>query len=281
MYYDQKGAIELIGKDKISDKKFYGNNINNKLIYTNGIVEVVTSTGKNEVIARKVIDDKVFSSEGLNLDEITERITNKIINIMRDQILREYIQTQYGKTYPMEINNIYEHSLKIFKDKEVFIRETIFMRVSNYILENDYINIDGFIKFRMKEFLKYISAIADISLEEYLINRDHAEFIRVLKYFIDTQDVKIDLLKVHIMEDNSFVLYDKNGEKIDSIDDEDIINMVIRENLNYEDFLISTLLSLCPRKIEVLDTLNNNCSKEIIDTLKSIFENRIDIISSN
>jgi putative sporulation protein YtxC len=278
---DKKGAMKLISKDKISDKKFYSNNINNKLIYTNGIVEVVTSSGKNEVISRKVIDDKVFSSEGLNLDEITERITNKIIKIMRGEVLKDYIQSQYGKAYPKEIDNIYEHSLKIFSNKEVFIRETIFMRVSNYILENDYINIDGFIKFRMKEFIKYISAIADISLEEYLINRDHEEFIRVLKYFIDTQDVKIDLLKVHIMEDNSFVLYDKNGDKIDSIDDEDIINMVIRENLNYEDFLISTLLSLCPRKIEVMDTLNSNSSKEIIDTLKSIFENRVDIISNN
>ncbi|WP_242840871.1 putative sporulation protein YtxC [Metaclostridioides mangenotii] len=278
---DEKGAMKLISKDKISEKKFYSNNINNKLIYTNGIVEVVTSSGKNEVISRKVIDDKVFSSEGLNLDEITERITNKIIKIMRGEVLKDYIQSQYGKAYPKEIDNIYEHSLKIFSNKEVFIRETIFMRVSNYILENDYINIDGFIKFRMKEFIKYISAIADISLEEYLINRDHEEFIRVLKYFIDTQDVKIDLLKVHIMEDNSFVLYDKNGDKIDSIDDEDIINMVIRENLNYEDFLISTLLSLCPRKIEVMDTLNSNSSKEIIDTLKSIFENRVDIISNN
>lgn len=83
---DEKGAMKLISKDKISEKKFYSNNINNKLIYTNGIVEVVTSSGKNEVISRKVIDDKVFSSEGLNLDEITERITNKIIKIMRGEV---------------------------------------------------------------------------------------------------------------------------------------------------------------------------------------------------
>ena len=47
--------------------------------------------------------------------------------------------------------------------------------------------------------------------------------------------------------------------------------MVIKENLNYEDFLISTLLHLCPKKIEILDSLNNNSSKEIIETIKSIF----------
>ncbi|MGO0916460.1 hypothetical protein ACTPEM_25735 [Clostridioides difficile] len=45
---------------------------------------------------------------------------------------------------------------------------------------------------------------------------------------------------------------------MDSIDDEEIINMVIRENLNYEDFLISTLLTLCPKKIEILDLTRLN-----------------------
>ncbi|KAK2219524.1 hypothetical protein XC21_02585, partial [Clostridioides difficile] len=171
--------------------------------------------------------------------------------------------------------------LNIFAKKEIFMRETVFTRVRNYIEENDFINVEGFIRFRMREFMKYISAIGDIAVEEYLIKKDQDEFIRVLKYFIDTQEEKIDLLKVHIMEDNTFVLYDKNGNKIDSIDDEEIINMVIRENLNYEDFLISTLLTLCPKKIEILDLLNNNCSKEIIDTVEAIFENKVSIIMEN
>ncbi|HBG0360802.1 TPA: hypothetical protein KPE04_003659, partial [Clostridioides difficile] len=52
-------------------------------------------------------------------------------------------------------------------------------------------------------------------------------------------------------------------------------------NLNYEDFLISTLLTLCPKKIEILDLLNNNCSKEIIDTVEAIFENKVSIIMEN
>lgn len=265
----------MISRDKTSEKKFYGGNINNRLIYTNGIVEIVNSSGTREFIAKKIIDDKLSRSEGISLDEIAERLTDKIVRIIKYDLLKNYIYSQYKEAYSREIADIYDYSLKIFSGKEVFIRETIFIKVSNYILENDYINIDGFIKFRMKEFIKYISAIADISLEEYLINRDQEEFIKVLKYFIEMQDIKIDLLKVHILEDSSFVLYDKNGNKIEGIDDEDIINMVIRENLNYEDFLISTLLSLCPRVVEIVDTLNNEFSKEITDTIKSIFENRV------
>jgi len=142
-------------------------------------------------------------------------------------------------------------------------------------LNNDYIDIEGFVNFRMKEFNKYLFDVADLALEDYLIKKDQDEFISVLKYFIDIQEEKLNLLKVHIKKDNTFILYDELGNKIDSIDDEELINMVIKENLNYEDFLISTLLTLCPKKIEIIDHLNNNCSMEIIDTIKSIFGERV------
>ena len=76
-------------------------------------------------------------------------------------------------------------------------------------------------------------------------------------------------------------MYDGEGNKIDNIDDEEIINMVLKENLNYEDFLISTLLSLCPKKIQIMDSLNNDSSKLVIETIKSIFEDRISSIFTN
>ena len=46
------------------------------------------------------------------------------------------------------------------------------------------------------------------------------------------------------------------------------MDIAIEENLNYEDFLMSNLLTLCPSKIEIID---NNISKEIIEIIKSIF----------
>ncbi|WP_270659369.1 sporulation protein YtxC, partial [Paraclostridium bifermentans] len=58
--------------------------------------------------------------------------------------------------------------------------------------------------------------------------------------------------------------------------DEELINMFIKENLNYEDFLISTLLSLCPNHIIIYDSLQTNSSREIIDTIKAIFEEKVE-----
>lgn len=259
--------LSLSQQDKVYAMKFLNsNNLKKELKYDNDLIEIEISSNNKEKI---------------NTETITEEITNLIINIMKDKLLKEYILKQYHDIYSNEKEKIYVYSLDLFKEKELFIRDSIYRKVYSYILNNDYINIEGFVKFRTKEFMRYISTIGDIAVEEYIMKKDQEEFINVLKYFVEIQDEKIDLLRVNIMKDNSFILYDKNGNKINNIDDEEIINMVIQENLNYEDFLISTLLTLCPGKIEILDTLNNNSSKEITDTIKSIFGKRVISIYQN
>lgn len=250
---DQTAAMKFINK----------NNFDKEITYNGEFIEILL---------------KIHSENVENSTKIAEEITNLIIDVTKDNMLREYIYKQYSDKYINEEESIYLKGLEIFEQKEAIIKNATYSKVYNYILSNKYINIDGFLKFRMKEFMKYISAIGDSALEEYLIKKDQDEFINVLKYFIDIQEEKLNLLRVHIMNDNSFILYDEDGNRIENIDDEEIINMVIKENLNYEDFLISTLLTLCPKKIEILDKLNNNSSKEIISTIKSIFDNRVSIV---
>ena len=259
--------LSLLQQDKVSAMKFLNNDkLKKELTKDDEYIEIVVST-----------DDV----NGLYNEELAEEITGLIINIMKDKLLKEYIVKEYSDTYIEDHEYIYMYSLELFNQKESLIKQSVYIRVYNYILNNNYINIDGFVQFRMKEFAKYISDVVDVALEDYLIRKDQDEFISVLKYFIDIQEEKLNLLRVHIKSDNSFVLYDENGNKIDNIADEEIINMVIEENLNYEDFLISTLLTLCPKKIEILDSLNNNSSLEIIDTIKSIFGDRVVCINPN
>lgn len=217
----------------------------------------------------------------LNLEDIGEELASLIICIIKQKYLKEYVYKKYKESYKNDLDMIYTYSLAVFDRMENIIKDTIFNKVFNYLSSDDSLNIDGFLTFRLKETIVYLSSITDRALEEYLIEKDQNEFINVLKYFIDMQETKIDLLIVNILENGSFILYDGEGNKIDNIDDEEIINMVIKEDLNYEDFLISTLLALCPKKIEILDSLNDNSSKLVVETLKSIFGDRVSIIFKN
>ena len=140
------------------------------------------------------------------------------------------------------------------------------------------LNIDGFFRFRMRDFMVYISIISDIAFEEYLIRKDKNQFINTLKFFIESQEQKIDLLIIHIMRNGDFRFYDKYGDEINNKESEEMMSMIMKEDLNLEDCLISVLLSLCPKKVEIIDDLKNETSKEIIENMKIIFEGNVNIV---
>ncbi len=243
----------------------------NQFIESTKFENVINYDENNIEIKIKVNDSQVSSQIGIVRD-----LTNMIIKLIQDVILKEHIHKSYGIIYKENENDIYEKSKEIFADKEVLIRESIFYNLNNYISNNNHIDIDGFVKFRMKDLISYIYNICDIALEEYLIKRDYDEFINVLRYFTKVQESKIDTLKVYIRKDSSFILYDKNNNIIHNENDEELMNMFIKENLNYEDFLISTLLSLCPKHIKIYDSLKTNSSREVIETIKSIFQENVE-----
>ena len=237
---------------------------------------------KNEVILNdKTINIAINMKDERNLEEIERELSSLIIEVIKKEYLKEYVHKRYEDCYKDEIDRIYNYSLTVFDRMKIVLKDTITRRLYNCLEDTNFINIDGFLTFRLKDINKYLSSIIELSLEEYLLNKDKDEFINVLKYFIDIQESKIDLVIVNILEDSSFMLYDKNGNQIDNINNEEIMRLVIEENMNYEDYLISTLLAICPKKIEILDSLNNELSQLSIKTIQSIFEDKVSVILKN
>lgn len=260
-------CLSLLKQYRMPAMNFFKNNkLDKQLVFNNEEIEVIINIEEDDV---------------LDIEEASEEITSLIVSIMENTLLKEYVLKHYSDVLYEDKESIYVYALDLFREKEGLIRDSVRSKVHNYIINNDYINIDGFLKFRIKEFSKYIPTISDRALEEFLIKKDQDEFVNVLKYFINMQEEKIDYIKIHIIDENCIILLDKNGKKIESIEDEEILNMVIQENLNYEDFLISTLLTLCPKKIDIVDSLKNNSSKEIIETIDSIFDDRVTILPLN
>ena len=80
---------------------------------------------------------------------------------MENKLLRKYVIKKYSSESSEEIQKIYMCALNMFKEKYFIIKQSLYEKVYNYILNEDYINIEGFVKFRMKEFNNYISTIGD------------------------------------------------------------------------------------------------------------------------
>lgn len=248
-------------------------------------MQLVSSIFNNEVYSKGMNHQRNLNSISIDMDKVNnynvicEEITDLILEIIRSRTLKEYINKSYTTIEKEEKDSVYTEAKKILNKKEKFIKETIYDKVSEFIIDNDELEVDldldGFYKFRMKDFISYIAIISDIALEEHLIKRDKKEFFDSLKYFIDVQEDKMELLKIIIMKDETFILSDENGNLLEEMNNQEMINIAMQENLNKEDMLISAVMTLCPKKIEVQDNLKNDKSKEIIDVLKLLFEDKV------
>lgn len=208
---------------------------------------------------------------------ICNELSSMIISIIKSKILKRVVEESYKDVYKEELEHIYACSLNLFNEKESFIKDILFNRVYEYLVNDDYMNINGFVNFRLRDLMDYIIEIRDRGLEEYLLEKDYNEFIGLLKYFVQIQEEKVDLLKIYIEENGTFKLFDKYDRPLENNYTKDIMNLALKENMNYEDFLISTLITICPKEILIYDNLENNISKEIIETIKAIFEGKVEV----
>lgn len=242
--------------------------------------------------SHKLFYDKDLDGVSIDMSQVTscktlcDAITDLIIDIIRVKNLKDYIWNNYTKIDDEEKQNVYDEAENIFRKKNDFLKENIYDKIYDFIRDNNNenldmnldMNLDGFFKFRMKDYMSYIAIISDIALEEHLIKRDRREFLDSLKYFVDIQEEKLKLLRVTITKDGLFILSDEDGNLLEELNNKELISMALQENLNQEDILISAVMTLCPKKIEIVDYLKNDKSKDIIEILKLLFEGRVNEI---
>lgn len=106
--------------------------------------------------------------------------------------------------------------------------------------------------------------------EELIIQREYDEFIKLLKYFLDIQEPKIKEVYVTALDNGSYELKDVDDNKIyNEYFMEDIISSY--GSVNYDDLLMSTLITLAPRKI-IINNSNSFTNKELLNTIIRVFD---------
>ena len=216
-------------------------------------------------------DEKIRETIMLYISNV---IYNVIIEHYREKEMLHYMNENYFflkhdeiLEIDLAINKILKGEQKICSDKDFYCLNKvndIIENIKEFILENDYINIEGFITFRMKPLLKDIECIIDKVVEDYMIEKEYNEFIKLLKYFVDIQDCKLEEVNIIVQRNGS---YEDFLNEITDIAEEGIINI--------EDIIISGLITNAPKKIKIYN--EEYCiNKEFIQTIKSVFGERVE-----
>ena len=215
-----------------------------------------------------------FKKSNSSFENIAINLTDFIIHFYEKNILKKILKRNYFYFSNEEQKEILEICSSIINDDDSrHKRDLIYLSILDYIKENNLIDLDGFVQFRLKDYLEVLDYLVDLAVNNFIISREYMKFINLLKDYISSSPAKIDV--VHLVYlNNESILLDKSRNLIPI--DEDILDAKYLSDITFSsnDYSLNTLLNLLPNKlfVHVLDS-----EDEFISTIKEIFGERVPI----
>lgn len=240
---------------------------------------------KDIEISEELLKNRVF----LNFNAISDEIDTEaeyyhtISNFVTDIIICYYSKEIIGRKIFLKYKDlsrkdkvlIIDIAYNMFIQEERFTesKRSIYKEVLDYIMENNEIIIDGFARFRLEKFKNNINRLIEKSAEEYFAEKEYKEFIKILQYFVDIQQPKLDVINIVIKGDD-YKLFDDKNDIIEKEYYNEIINELANEGINNDDLLISTLIVIAPKKI-IIHGKEKDKEKEIVEIINSVFTHKV------
>jgi len=150
--------------------------------------------------------------------------------------------------------------------------------IFEYLDSENELNIEGFVNFRLSSYISELSEILERALEIFIAEREYNEFIRLLRYFVEIQECKINTVHLFQSQDGRYMLYDEEKNHISSEYFDELKAEVHDETINYDDLLISTLITISPHNITI-HNIESFRNKELVQTIMNVFTDRISLCS--
>ena len=189
-------------------------------------------------------------------------------------------------------------------------KDLISQAVLEYLDTSHELALDGFINFRLKDYWKTLEDVIEATANDFIMEEEYNEFIRILRYFVDIQPPQTEEVHVVIGGSETFKILDKSGNLINT----EYLGNIVTKNfapqdieiifddysskdplkskpikfkqtefrpndiINYEDALISVLITIAPNNI-MIHSSNFSRDKETIEAIKSVFTDRMIVCS--
>lgn len=231
----------------------------------------------------------IFSSEDeafLKL-KISEILTEYVISFEEEKMLKNLIYSDYPVFTSLEKANVLNTAEKLIKNHDNdFLRMLILLKrrflikqnILEYLTDNSYLNLSGFIRFRLAGYKKMLVELIQKVVEDYKLQKEYKEFIDMLKFFVETQKNRCPKLHIIFEENGEYLILNERNKNITKSCFEEFTETKEQNNLNNEDVLISSLITLAPKKV-FLHFESENYNKKIVNTIEQIFENKVSVSS--
>ena len=224
-----------------------------------------------------------------NYERIKNMLKNSVGQLLADlvvskeekQLVRKIVDHNYYYFNQDERNQIYQNSIQLLNANSSMMadfnesarRNRVLSKALEYLEAHHELVVDGFITFRLKDYRARLTGIVDQVVDEFMMDLEYKEFIRVLRYFVDVQESKMEEVHVVIHGNGTFKIVDGQNKPVNSQTLDHFISKSTEE-INYEDLLISALISIAPRNV-LLHCPKETKVEDVVDTIRSVFEGRV------
>jgi putative sporulation protein YtxC len=148
----------------------------------------------------------------------------------------------------------------------------IVYRLETYLHQNSHLVLEGFIRFRLQEYLEELRDVVEYAVDECIMDRQYQEFISLLQYFVYMLETKIPLAHLIHKGGHEFLILNDQLEVVDMQELDTTLKLeVLEKDVNFEDMIVSTLISVAPEMIYIH---TREPELPIIKTITQIFEAR-------
>ena len=214
---------------------------------------------------------------------IADTVSEIILEDMQSQMVEKIIQDEYFYFGREEQNKILQDAMAIMWGGNPAAcseairsrwRNRVWKRVMEHLKNNDEMVLEGFIRFRLKDFKHELEEAVDRAVDDLLIEKEYSEFIKLLRYFVEIQEPKVEEIHVVMGDDNKYVLLDSRLRIINNDLLEDLAKEISHKEISHDDLLISSLITIAPKKITIheSDKIQN---KELLNTINNVFSGKV------
>lgn len=245
-------------------------------------------TGESTSIICRFHDDQDFKAGSLQCNEelrlhISYALADHIIRQYEEKLLSRIINSNYCYFTNGEKKEILQFALRsIHNEEKNFLKELygkrrrnlIVHKLMEYLESSSSIILDGFVNFRLKDYVKDLEELVDKAVDDFLMDREYKEFIRLLRYFVDIQNSSFKVIHIIRGYEDKYLLLDEDRKEITSEAVLDFISDMPEGEISNDDMLVSTLITLAPKRI-IIHGGDGFKNKELLATIKNVFFGKV------
>jgi putative sporulation protein YtxC len=226
---------------------------------------------KNIIIHYTGIDSELF------YNKLATILAYLVIDHFENDIIKNILVSNYFYFDNDEFTKILSMCEENLCDEEFSFQNrqmALFDAFYDYITTHHSIVLNGFINFRLYNYRYLLENLINLSVNEFIIEREYLEFISLLKLYVTSQPPLFGT--VHIVCHNSEILLLDENLSLIKLDKNDLNAKYLSDvSFSDNDFVLNNLLKLLPQKIYI--HLSSSIDLNFINTLKLVFDKRFEV----